>query len=400
MESIEPILSILANAKAIVGIGGMVGVGQILGFIPRVGLVRAIKLKYHSKLFGVSRPKSVRTSEMNELSNTINTLDKGQYITVIGGKGNGKSCLIDTALEHTPGVVNTSVSKILDDSRVLQLISLYCKQTQSGADKDDITASVHKLITGTYSLAFIDLSKSTRRVLFWYNLISKKAPIVVIRVPERVGNANYADTPSAVRCLADEFGLRVVVDGSPNSLPPELLRTNREIIINVEPMSRTLLEGIPEFREFVDFLKKHNLDDAVWKVVGGCPAKFMQIKNAFSKVFSERIPEKVEAVKVAISNILIKAKGTISNGSPNTEAIVRLWMEKKWEKVSIDELKGEGFRLDIPNKVFRVVTEGKAEFVVPANPATGLILSSGLAFDVNAVPKVENILFQSMPSSN
>ena len=120
MESIEPILSILANAKAIVGIGGMVGVGQILGFIPRVGLVRAIKLKYHSKLFGVSRPKSVRTSEMNELSNTINTLDKGQYITVIGGKGNGKSCQIDTALEHAPGVVKTSVSKILDDSRVLQ----------------------------------------------------------------------------------------------------------------------------------------------------------------------------------------------------------------------------------------------------------------------------------------
>ena len=223
---------------------------------------------------------------------------------------------------------------------------------------------------------------------------------MVIRVPERQAGERYASLPAAVRCLADEFGLRVVVDGCPNSLPPELLRTNREIIINVEPMSRTLLEGIPEFREFVDFLKKHNLDDAVWKVVGGCPAKFMQIKNAFSKVFSERIPEKVEAVKVAISNILIKAKGTISNGSPNTEAIVRLWMEKEWEKVSIDELKGEGFRLDIPNKVFRVVTEGKAEFVVPANPATGLILSSGLAFDVNAVPKVENILFQSMPSSN
>ena len=61
---------------------------------------------------------------------------------------------------------------------------------------------------------------------------------MVIRVPERVGDAKYADTPSAVRYLADEFGLRVVVDGSPNSLPPELLRTNRELVMDVEPMSR------------------------------------------------------------------------------------------------------------------------------------------------------------------
>ena len=180
------------------------------------------------------------------------------------------------------------------------MISSYCKQTKSGADKDDIIASVHKLITGTYSLAFIDQSKSARRVLFWYNFISKKAPIVVIRVPERVGDTKYADTPSAVRYLADEFGLRVVVDGSPNSLPPELLRTNRERVIDVEPMSRALLEGIPEFREFVDFLKKHNLDDAVWKVVGGCPAKFLQVKAAFSE--AAEISDKVEAVKAAIAD--------------------------------------------------------------------------------------------------
>ena len=74
-------------------------------------------------------------------------------------------------------------------------------------------------------------------------------------------------------------------------------------------------------------------------------------------------------------------------------------MEKKWEKVSIAELKGEGFNLDIPNKVFRVVTEGKARIVVPANPATGLILLTGRAFHVSAVTEVENSLFQSMPSS-
>ena len=127
MESIEATLSILANAKAVLGIGGMVGLGQVLGFVPRIGLVRAIKLKYHSKFFGVSHPKSVRTHEINVLTNRINSMEKGQYITVIGGKGNGKSCLIDTALEHTPGVVKTSVS--FDIVLVLQLIDKFMLQT-------------------------------------------------------------------------------------------------------------------------------------------------------------------------------------------------------------------------------------------------------------------------------
>ena len=38
---------------------------------------------------------------------------------------------------------------------------------------------------------------------------------MVIRVPERLSGQNYADVPAAVRDLADLYGLRVVVDGSP-----------------------------------------------------------------------------------------------------------------------------------------------------------------------------------------
>jgi hypothetical protein len=43
---------------------------------------------------------------------------------------------------------------------------------------------------------------------------------------------------SAVINLADLYGLRVVVDSSPNSIPPELLVTKREIVIAVGPMSK------------------------------------------------------------------------------------------------------------------------------------------------------------------
>ena len=91
---------------------------------------------------------------------------------------------------------------------------------------------------------------------------------MVIRVPERESGEPYAQVTSAVRDLTDLYGLRVVVDSSPNSLPPTLIATKREMVIAVEPMSKELIESIPEFKDLIDFLKSHNLDESVWKVLG------------------------------------------------------------------------------------------------------------------------------------
>ena len=100
---------------------------------------------------------------------------------------------------------------------------------------------------------------SARRLIFFYSFLFKRSPIVVIGVPERLSGQPYADVPSAVRDLADNYGLRVVVDGCPNSLPPELLATKREMVIAVEPMSKEQIESIHEFKGLVDFLKSRNL---------------------------------------------------------------------------------------------------------------------------------------------
>ena len=77
---------------------------------------------------------------------------------------------------------------------------------------------------------------------------------MVIRVPERQSGEPYAQVTAAVRDLADLYGLRVVVDGSPNSLPPELLTTKRETVSAVEPMSKEQIVSIPEFKDLIDFL--------------------------------------------------------------------------------------------------------------------------------------------------
>ena len=98
---------------------------------------------------------------------------------------------------------------------------------------------------------------------------------MAIRVPEHETGEPYAQVTSAVRDLADIYGLRVVVDGSPNSLPPELLTTKREIVIAVEPMSKEQIESIPDFKGLAGFLKSHNLDEPG---VGGSPADYLKLE--------------------------------------------------------------------------------------------------------------------------
>ena len=109
---------------------------------------------------------------------------------------------------------------------------------------------------------------------------------MVIRVPERESGEPYAQVTSAVRDLADLYGLRVVVDGSPNSLPPTLIATKRETVIAIEPMSKEHIESIPEFKGLIDFLKSHNLDEPVWKVLGGSPVDYLKLRTIIGNKLS------------------------------------------------------------------------------------------------------------------
>jgi len=108
--SVKDIASLVADSKAILGVGaGGLALVSAAGVIPRVGLVRALSLGFKS-YFETTYPLSVRKSEIKQLNDSIIRMKKGSYITVIGGKGNGKTCLIDTTLNHHLGVVKISVS--------------------------------------------------------------------------------------------------------------------------------------------------------------------------------------------------------------------------------------------------------------------------------------------------
>ena len=108
VKGYKEIVSLAINTKEMIGAGG-IGVLSVAGVLPRVGIIRALTLGWRSR-FKTTYPLSVRKSEIRELSESIRVMEKGSYIAVIGGKGNGKSCLIDTTLNRHFGVVKTSVS--------------------------------------------------------------------------------------------------------------------------------------------------------------------------------------------------------------------------------------------------------------------------------------------------
>ena len=110
MESItESLLSNLASLKTILGVGAAGGaILASLGTLPKVGVGRALVVGIKS-LFSTLSSESVRTKQIRALKSDLENLPKGKYILITGGKGYGKSCMIDTCLHRTFGVVKVGV---------------------------------------------------------------------------------------------------------------------------------------------------------------------------------------------------------------------------------------------------------------------------------------------------
>ena len=110
LESVKDVVSFVADSKAILSVGASgLALVSVAGVIPRMGLGRALTLGYKS-YFNTTYPLSIRKSEIKQLNESILRMEKGIYIVVTGGKGNGKTCLIDTTLNRHLGVVKISVS--------------------------------------------------------------------------------------------------------------------------------------------------------------------------------------------------------------------------------------------------------------------------------------------------
>lgn len=245
-------------------------------------------------------------------------------------------------------------------------------------------------------LRWFNLSANTKRVLWFYSFFGR-TPVVVVRVSERQREKPYAQVTAAVRSLADDFGLRVIVDGSPNSIPPETKATERQFNVHVMPMERNVIETIPEpeFADLIKFLQRHALDDGVWKVLGGSPQRYNILAEKVSELINDNAPTDriVSEVKNHIHSLLLDALNeNIAKSSANTDKILEIFRARKVCKVSVMELKSmEGLSLDFPNKVFREVERDMHRFVEPASPAVGLILHENILNDDEVAELVRKV---------
>ena len=221
---------------------------------------------------------------------------------------------------------------------------------------------------------------------------------MVIRVPERQIGEPYAQVTSAVRDLADLYGLRVVVDGSPNSIPPELLATKRETVIAVEPMSKEQIESIPEFKGLIALLKSQNLDEPVWKVLGGSPADYLKLEEAIAdnklSLSDTASEEVVNQVKNHLQSVLSDSLNkNVVKSNFNTIQIITIFREKKIIRIPMAELKAMGLLLDFPNKVFREVKTMEGWYIGPSSPAISLIIAENIESD-EGVRELRDKLFK------
>ena len=116
----------------------------------------------------------------------------------------------------------------------------------------------------------------------------------MINATERKVGQEYAGLTGAVRTLVDKYKLRVIIDSSPNSLDETLLRTKRQRIVDIQPMTKNMVWEMKELNDLFKYLKESGLDDIMFGVLGGIPAGYYGLwGNVRLKVQSGNNPREV-----------------------------------------------------------------------------------------------------------
>jgi hypothetical protein len=273
--------------------------------IPKAGPRRAIMLALRSFVRRGPEFASVRTGDKGALLSKLRTLGHEEYIVCKGPRGVGKTHLVRDALARTLGVVHVDISP--------------------GTARADILKEVHAAIANIkLGPTVVNPALDARRVLWWYRVLFRRSPIVVIcaaeRTAEHIQNGiRLADVPSAARKLADD-GFRVIVDASENSVSTE--PTLRESVLHCTPLpfevpfnivsicfilldpSRPYSRGIesaswnvcyivqsyhddPQFELLFKLLCALGIRDAHLRALDGKPTYLVRIQSAFTDLIGD-----------------------------------------------------------------------------------------------------------------
>ena len=349
-QQLAHIASIVASIAALAAAPAAIA----LGVVPRVGPGRAFILALDSRLFLRAKPVSQRKEELSKLRKVLSNAHTDQYVVVVGPKGVGKTCVVNTATEKTFGVVSVRVP--------------------AGTPETTIMTDVFTAITRC-NPRIMDLSASTGRVLWWHQLIFRTPATVVLRAAERKPTQLFADLDSAARALTNDYGLRVIIDASDNSLPENAKATKREKLVEVTPMSRSVLEEMPKLEELHAALKAADLADVVWACVDGVPADYLQLLGQWNDAGGGDLDVVVGPFVKDLLNKAISNKRSCVIANDRLQELYALFQEQSEVP---DEVR-EKMKLarPSPDKVLRLKVPESGDdsrVLVPADAAMALVL--------------------------
>jgi hypothetical protein len=290
----------------------------------------------------------------------------------------GKTCLVGSALQYTAGVVSVRVA--------------------AGANEKKILADAFKAITCS-NISFLDHSAGARRVLWWHHFFFRQPATVVLRAAEREPTQQFADLGSSARALTHDYGARVLIDASNNSLPDAAFATKREKMLELEPMRRELLQELPELQLLHEALKSANLADVVWMCVGGNPADYKGLLGAWEDQQRQNIEQ---VVALFVQNLVGKAIDNVSSAVASSKHLQGLFDKfRESSEVPSTILKDMEIVRPSPDKVLRAVklrafagSRGSGQrILIPADAATVVVLRHG----ISVVPSIEELKALAIP---
>jgi hypothetical protein len=327
-----------------------------VGLVPRIGPGRAVWIALRSRFAFKPNPESLRFAEIKLLRSMIARKDIGQgYLVVTGEKGVGKTCLLNTVTSKTAGVIKL--------------------EAQPGQSQDTIIKNTLQELANP-PFKFMNPLKSAPRVIFWHRLFTLgRSPLVVINATEREIGHGYAGLTGAVRTLVDKYNLRVIVDGSPNSISDSLLRTTRQSVFEIKPMTKEMVWQIGQLQDLFKYAKEAGLEDSMFAVLGGIPSRYEELwRNSKIDLQAGRDAREVIGAHLcaAVSDAIKLVKD-----AQDMDEIINLF-DKATNVIPSHLVKAKKLKRPTPDEVFREVEQSGVFVLIPASNAIGIVLRHNL----------------------
>ena len=181
----------------------------------------------------------------------------------------------------------------------------------------------------------------------------------------------------------------MIVDGSDNTLHDSLFATLRGEIINVDEMTKDVLEDIPELQCFIEKLRNEKLDDVVYHIVGGVPATYNFLISETRGLDGENFQCAVDLFLGKLQSKAIVLLGEAELSHPRVGEIYELFL--KTDSVPRSDKLVRSIERPSPDKTLRSVFIGGTSHLIPSTKAMAYILNNGCK-EVNTVAQISEIL--------